>query len=220
RQQGCIFDPLGFKELVDLGHREGCIGSKIDAWDFALIALHDGLEHWLPAVGAVDIAGTQRAAFQITELIEHEQRVIAGGGVMAVPDAHLLLAVGWAHARIHVEHDVPRRPSSVDGVDPSAGKVSQCRKVRICRKPLCLEAAHLAWWGRAAVSSLAADDPAQRRIVTKTFGIVHIFVAGETAEHRLPQQTDQRMTPVLAGAASASISPANAVNLSTSSSSR
>src|SRR5262249_56634031 len=35
---------------------------------------HDGLEHWLPAVGAVDIAGTQRAAFQITELIEHEQR--------------------------------------------------------------------------------------------------------------------------------------------------
>ena len=37
------------------------------------------------AVGAVDIAGTQRAAFQITELIEHEQRVIAGAGVMAVP---------------------------------------------------------------------------------------------------------------------------------------
>jgi hypothetical protein len=30
------------------------------------------------------------------------------------------------------------------------------------------------------------------RIVTKTFGIVHILVAGEPAEHRLPQQTDQR----------------------------
>jgi hypothetical protein len=31
RQPDRIFDPLGFKELVDLGHREGCIGSKIDA---------------------------------------------------------------------------------------------------------------------------------------------------------------------------------------------
>src|SRR5262249_20681610 len=98
RQPDRIFDPLGFQELVDLGHREGCIGSKIDAWDFALIALHDGLEHWLPAVGAVDIAGTQRAAFKITELIEHEQRVIAGAGVMAVPDVHLLLAMGRGYA--------------------------------------------------------------------------------------------------------------------------
>jgi len=50
------------------------------------------------------------------------------------------------------------------------------------------------------VSSLAADDTAHRRIVTKTFGIVHILVARETAEHRLPQQADQRMAPVLAGA--------------------
>src|SRR5262249_25487788 len=72
---------------------------------FALIARHDRLEHVVPAVGAVDIAGTQRAAFQITELIEHEQRVIAGAGVVAVPDAILLLAVGRAHARVHVEHD-------------------------------------------------------------------------------------------------------------------
>jgi hypothetical protein len=69
------------------------------------------------------------------------------------------------------------------------------------------------------VSSLAADDPAHRRIVTKTLGIVHILIAGETAEHRLPQQTDQRMAPVLANAG-ISESPANAVNLSTSSSSR
>src|SRR5216684_3248513 len=38
---------------------------------------------------------------------------------------------------------------------------------------------------------LAADDPAHCRIVTKTFGIVHILVAGETAEHRLPQHGDR-----------------------------
>jgi hypothetical protein len=35
------------------------------------------------------IAGTQRAAFQIAELVENEQRMIAGALVMAVPDADL-----------------------------------------------------------------------------------------------------------------------------------
>ena len=35
--------------------------------------------------------------------------------------------------------------------------------------------------------------------MTKTFGIVHILVASETAEHRLPQQADRRMATVLAG---------------------
>src|SRR5262249_43088857 len=30
RKPDRIFDPLGFQKLVDLGHREGCICSKID----------------------------------------------------------------------------------------------------------------------------------------------------------------------------------------------
>jgi hypothetical protein len=34
----------------------------------------------------VNVAGAQHATFQIAELIEHEQRMIAGAGVMAVPD--------------------------------------------------------------------------------------------------------------------------------------
>src|SRR5450830_1410314 len=46
----------------------------------------------------------------------------------------------------------------------------------------------------------AADDPAHRRIVAQAFGIVHIIVTGEAAEHRLTQQTDQRMATVLARA--------------------
>src|SRR5262249_8559766 len=67
----------------------------------ALVARHDGLEHVVPAVSAVHVAGTQSTAFEVAKLVEHEQRVIAGAGVMAVPDAHLLLAVGRAHASIH-----------------------------------------------------------------------------------------------------------------------
>src|SRR6266851_7873941 len=93
-----IFDPLGFQELVDLRHGESCVSAEIDTRELALVACNDGLEHAVPAVGAVHVAGTQSAAFQITELVEYEQRVIAGTGIMAVPDAHLLLAVRRAYA--------------------------------------------------------------------------------------------------------------------------
>jgi hypothetical protein len=44
---------------------------------------------------------------------------------MAVPDAHLLLAVGRAHARIHVEHDATGCPSAVHKVDPLARQVGK-----------------------------------------------------------------------------------------------
>jgi hypothetical protein len=73
----------------------------------------------------VHVAGTQSAAFQITELVEDEQRVIAGTGIMAVPDAVLLLAMRRTHARIHVEHDASRRTTTMDDIDPPAGKISE-----------------------------------------------------------------------------------------------
>jgi hypothetical protein len=48
------------------------------------------------------------------------------------------------------------------------------------------------------VSSLAADDPAHRGIVTQPFGVVHVLIAGQTTEHRLSQQANERMTTILA----------------------
>jgi hypothetical protein len=59
-----------------------------------------------------------------------------------VPDAHLLLAMGRADARIHIEHDAARRPSTVHEVDPSTRQIGQRRQVRLCRQPMRLEAAH------------------------------------------------------------------------------
>src|SRR6266487_1296406 len=94
RQADRIFDPLGFQELVNLRHGERCVSAEIDTRELAFVACNDRLEHAVPAVGAVHVAGTQGAAFEITELVEHEQWMIAGAGVMPVPDAHLLLAMG------------------------------------------------------------------------------------------------------------------------------
>src|ERR1700720_4016127 len=61
RQPDRVFDVLSLQVLVDARHGEGGIGPKIDAPDPA-IPQDDRLEHALPAVGAVHIAGTQRAA--------------------------------------------------------------------------------------------------------------------------------------------------------------
>ena len=94
-----ILDPLGFEILVDFGIGEARVGAKIDARHLPVIPRHDRLQHGFPAVGAVNVARTQGAAFQIAELVEHEQRMIAGAVVMAVPDAHLLFAVRRTDAR-------------------------------------------------------------------------------------------------------------------------
>ena len=53
------------------------VGTKINARDFTLIPRHGRLQYCLPSVGAVNIARAQSAAFEIAELIEHEQRMIA-----------------------------------------------------------------------------------------------------------------------------------------------
>src|SRR5262249_56254101 len=92
--------------------------------------------------------------------------MIAGAGVMPVPNAHLLLAMGRAHARIHVEHDASRRAVTVHKVDPLAGQIGNSREVLGCREPLRLEAAHLARGSRTALSPLAANNPAHPRPLT------------------------------------------------------
>ena len=84
RQSDRIFDPLGFEEVVNVWIGEARVSPKINARELAAITRHDRLQHIFPAIGAVDIAGAQGASFQIAELVEDEQRMIAGAFVMAV----------------------------------------------------------------------------------------------------------------------------------------
>jgi hypothetical protein len=41
------------------------------------------------------------------------------------------------------------------------------------------------------MSRLTADDPAHRRIMTQTLGVVDIFVSGKTPEDGLPQHSNK-----------------------------
>jgi hypothetical protein len=84
-------------------------------------------------------------------------------------------------------------------VDPSARQVSKSGKIRRCRKPLRLEAAHLARRSRSARSRFAADNPAHRGIVTQTFSVVDVFVSGKATKYRLPEQPRQCVPTILAG---------------------
>src|SRR5260370_20898416 len=103
--------------------------------------------------------------------------MIAGAGVTAVPDAHLLLAMRGAHARIHIKRDAFRRTMTMNDIDPPAGKISKRGKVPFRREPACLEAAHLARRSRATLRCLAADNPAHCGIMA------HVFISGETTKH-------------------------------------
>jgi hypothetical protein len=81
-------------------------------------------------------------------------------------------------------------------VDPGAGKVRERREVRLGGQPLGLEAAHLAGRRRAPIDTLPADDGAHRRVKGEALGIVDVFVAGEPAIDRLPQQAEQLVPDV------------------------
>jgi hypothetical protein len=82
----------------------------------------------------------------------------------------------------------------VHELDPLARQVGKSREVRRCREPLSFEAAHLARRCCVTVSRCPADNPAHRRIVAQALGVVHVLISSKAAEHRLPQQADQRMT--------------------------
>jgi hypothetical protein len=108
----------------------------------------------------MDVARPQGASLDIAELVEHEQRVIAGAAEMAVIGAVFLLAVGWAFARVHAEHDDLWRSPLVHLVDPLAGQIGESGKVLGLAQPLRLEPAHLA--GRGADPVIARSPTTQR----------------------------------------------------------
>src|SRR5262245_66040043 len=119
---------------------------------------------------------------------------------MAVPHAILLLAMGRAHARIHVEHDATGWPSAVYKVDPLARQVGKSSEVLGRREPLRLEAPHLTRRSRAALRRFAADNPAHGRIVAQALGVVHLLVSGKAAKYRLPERPCQCVPTILATA--------------------
>src|SRR3954451_6581043 len=89
---------LGFKKLVDLGIGESGVASKIQMLHNAPVTRNHRLQQRAPALSTVDVARSQRAPFDVAELVEHKQRMVAGAGEVAVIGAAFLLAVEPAPA--------------------------------------------------------------------------------------------------------------------------
>ena len=122
RQPDRVLVAFGFQELVDLGVGEGSIGTKVAAKVALPVAGHDRFEHVPPAIRRMDVARSQRALFEVAELVEHEQRMVAGAGEVAVVGGAFLFAMGRTDTRIHIENDGPRRAQAMNGVDPLPGE--------------------------------------------------------------------------------------------------
>src|SRR6478672_13315633 len=174
RQPDCVAGTLGFEQLVDLGIGESRIAPEIQMLHDASIASDHRLQQRAPAIGTMHIARPQRTPLDIAELVEQEQRMIAGAGKMPVVAAALLLAVSRALARIHVEHDVLRRSPPAYFVDPLAGQISERGKVLGPTQPFRLKAAHLAGRSGRPADRPVPNHPAHRRVATQPLGIVHV----------------------------------------------
>jgi hypothetical protein len=121
RQADGVLDALGFQGLVQLGLGEGRVAAEVQLDAARAVASEHRLQDRAPVVRAVDVARPQEAALQVAELVEQEQRVIAGAAEVAVPGRALLLPVGRALRAVQVEDDPVRRPARVHPVDPRAG---------------------------------------------------------------------------------------------------
>jgi hypothetical protein len=69
------------------------------------IAGNHRLQHGAPIVGAGYVAVSQEGTFQVTELIEAEQRMVTGALEVAVVGRAFLLAVGFADRAVQVQDD-------------------------------------------------------------------------------------------------------------------
>jgi hypothetical protein len=131
----------------------------------------------------VNVTCPQCAAFKIAELVDDEQSMIAGTAEVAVVDRAFLRAMGLAAAAVHVQHHGGGWTVSMNGVDPVARQVGQGDEVLSAGQHLGFESSHLAGGCGFPAHRPDADNPAHRRIMTETIGVVEILVAGEATEH-------------------------------------
>ena len=108
---------------------------------------------------------------------------------MPVVGRALLPAVGLADGTIQVEDQFLERLSLVDLVDPPAGKIDQRREVALSAEHLGLEPTDLA--GRSMLlrqRRSPADNVPHRGIDGQSLRVVHVFITGQPAVDRLPQE--------------------------------
>ncbi len=66
-----VLEALGFQELVNLRRGEGGIATEVTPERLVPVSSDHRLQHVALLVGAVHVAGTKGAAFDVAELVGH-----------------------------------------------------------------------------------------------------------------------------------------------------
>ncbi len=191
---------FGFQKQIQLGNGECRITAKELLHRRCSIAGDHRLQHRSPVIGTMDIAVAKQGAFQVSILIETEQRMVAGAFKVAVVRRAFLMAVRLAHRAIHIEDDPVAGLALPQPVDPLPGQVGQDFQIAWLRQHVGLKPAHLAGGGGGAFPGSPAHDLPHRRINRQSFGIIGILVTGQAAVDRLTQKPHQSVLDVLSGA--------------------
>src|SRR4051812_10814631 len=71
---------LRLQEVVDLGRGKTRVSPEVAPLHRVSVAGDHRLQHRTPALGGVDVTRAQGTAFQVAELVDHEQRVARRSG--------------------------------------------------------------------------------------------------------------------------------------------
>ena len=110
RQPYCVEDSPLLQVLIDVRLGECGIGPKVPAHSCRPVAGQDRIQYITPPVRAMYVPRTQHRALAVTELVEHEQRVIARAPKVTVVRRSLLFSMYRTLRTVHVQdHPAVRR---------------------------------------------------------------------------------------------------------------
>jgi hypothetical protein len=145
----------------------------------------------VPVIGAVHVAGSQLRGQAVPVIVEQKQRVVADRLEMPVIGAAFLLSVYWTLARIHVEYNAVGTIHELGLREHVSVHGHQSHEVLLTGQQLGLEPMQRRGQRRASVPPLRRADQAKRWVGGESLRVVEVFIAGQAAVHRLPQQIHQ-----------------------------
>ena len=183
--------------LIDVRLGECGIGTKVPPQPRFPIARQDRIQYITPPVRAMYVPRTEHRPLAVTELVEHEQRMIARAPKVTVVRCSLLFSMYRTLRTVHVQDHPPVRRAGHSSIHPLSVQSAQPFHVAVLGKHLGLEPAHgVGAGGRSLWTTSPSNDYPHRRVLGQPFSVVGILVACQTTVHRLPEKAHQSVLHV------------------------